>query len=61
MLDGPVGGGGDAPTATGGAGHQLVIPALTRDSVRRIRRTRRPRAGMAHVNDVIPALHMGCA
>ena len=48
-------------TAVSGTGHGLAGPAPAGDVPRWVRRTRRPRAGMAFVNDVIPTLPMGRA
>jgi hypothetical protein len=60
MLD-QAAGGKQSLTAANGTGRRLVILTLTRRSPRWIRVMRRPRAGMALVNDVIPALPMGYA
>jgi hypothetical protein len=61
MLHGAVGGGAEPLTAVSGTGHGLAGPALAGDARRWVRRTRRPRAGLAFVNDVIPTLPTGRA
>jgi hypothetical protein len=60
MLD-QAAGGKQSLTAANGTGCRLMILTLTRRSPGWIRLTRRFQAGVALVNDVIPALPMGYA